>query len=109
MLSKSNFNAWLVIAAAAVLTIVVIATAVNLVLISNRPETISVVNALIGQGVVLLFLTPTAHSFYRIGFRALKSEDPAQQPSTTVIRISWAAIVIGTLVLLLALIPAIFS
>ena len=52
---------------AAILVVAALATAVNLVLISTRPETISVVNALIGQGLLIVCLIALARILYRKG------------------------------------------
>ena len=52
---------------AAILGLAALATAVNLVLISTRPETISVVNTLIGQGVLIVCMLALARILYRKG------------------------------------------
>ena len=46
--------------ATVVLGIFALATAVNLILISMRPETISVVNAIIGQGILIICMLALA-------------------------------------------------
>ena len=51
-----------------------VATLVNLVLISSRPETISVVNAIIGQGLVIVCLAAFARILGRKAWRALSGE-----------------------------------
>ena len=51
-----------------------VATLVNLVLISSRPETISVVNAIIGQGLVIVCLVAFARILGRKAWRALSGE-----------------------------------
>ena len=57
---------------ASVLTIASIATAINLILISTRPETISVVNALIGQGVLIICLLVISRILLRKGLLGLR-------------------------------------
>jgi len=47
-----------------VLAIMALATLVNMVLIAMRPETISVVNAAMGQIVVVIFLAVWARVFF---------------------------------------------
>ena len=51
-----------------------VATLVNLVLISSRPETISVVNAIIGQGLLVVCLAAFARALGRKAWRALSGE-----------------------------------
>ena len=51
-----------------------LATLVNLVLISSRPETISVVNAIIGQGLVIVCLEAFARILGRKAWRTLSGE-----------------------------------
>ena len=51
-----------------------VATLVNLVLISSRPETISVVNAIIGQGLLIVCLAAFARILGRKAWRALSGE-----------------------------------
>ena len=51
-----------------------VATLVNLVLISSRPETISVVNAIIGQGLLIVCLAAFARVLGRKAWRALSGE-----------------------------------
>lgn len=48
------------------------ATLVNLLLIIPRPETISVVNTLIGQGVLVICLSALAWTLLRRGIRRLR-------------------------------------
>ena len=58
---------------AAILAIASIATLVNLILIVPRPETISVVNTIIGQGVIIIFLSAMARILFRKGMAGMKS------------------------------------
>ena len=51
-----------------------VATLVNLVLISSRPETISVVNAIIGQGLLIVCLAAFSRVLGRKAWRALSGE-----------------------------------
>ena len=67
--------ALLQVLAAALLGIMALATVVNLVLISMRPETISVVNAIIGQGVLIVCMLALANISLRKGLRTLRSGD----------------------------------
>ena len=56
---------------ALVLTIMALATGVNLILISMRPETISVVNVIIGQGVLIVLLLAFANLCLKKGRKTL--------------------------------------
>ena len=56
----SKIIAMLQIVAAVILAVAALATAVNLVLIWSRPETISVVNTLIGQGLLIVCMIALA-------------------------------------------------
>lgn len=58
--------------ASAVVSIMALATLVNLIFISTRPETISVVNTLIGQGVLIICLLVLARVLFKKGWEALK-------------------------------------
>ena len=60
--------------ATVVLSIFALATAVNLVLISMRPETISVVNAIIGQGILIICMLALASISLRKGLKGLRSD-----------------------------------
>ncbi|MEQ8955625.1 MAG: hypothetical protein RL120_15950 [Gammaproteobacteria bacterium] len=64
-----RFLAGLRMAAAVVLYLLALTTLVNLVLITMRPETISVVNAMIGQGVIMIAMTAIATIQFRKGLR----------------------------------------
>ena len=55
------------------LLIAALATAVNLILLTMRPETISVVNALIGQGVIIIALLAFSRVMFRKGKAGLPS------------------------------------
>ena len=67
----AKFIAILQIVAAAILGVTALATALNLLLISTRPETISVVNALIGQGLIIVCMIALARVLYRKGLSSL--------------------------------------
>ena len=47
------------------------ATGINLVLISMRPETISVVNVIVGQGILIIILLALANLCLRKGRKSL--------------------------------------
>jgi hypothetical protein len=61
----------------AVVSLAAIATLVNLIFISTRPETISVVNTLVGQGVLIVCLLVLARILFRKGLAGLKQGKPA--------------------------------
>jgi len=54
------------------LSVVAMATLINLVFISTRPETISVVNTLVGQGVLIICLMVLATVLFKKGLVGLK-------------------------------------
>ena len=58
---------------ATLLGVMAAATLVNLVLISSRPDTVSVMNALIGQGVVIISLIALANILFRKGLKGLRA------------------------------------
>ncbi len=57
---------------AALLGVVVLAIVINLVLISTRPETISVVNTMIGEGVLIVCLLAMARILLRKGLNSIR-------------------------------------
>ena len=57
---------------ALLLAIAAASTSVNLVLISMRPETISVVNVIIGQGILIILLLAFANLCLKKGLKSLK-------------------------------------
>ncbi len=72
-----KFSALFQIVVAILAGLIAAATAINLILISMRPETISVVNTMVGQGVLIVVLAALATSLLRKGlqgWRALDSE-----------------------------------
>ncbi|NKB32296.1 MAG: hypothetical protein GKR91_04290 [Pseudomonadales bacterium] len=69
------------VVAAVVLGILAIATLVNAILIANRPETISVVNAFIGQGVLIIALLALATICMRKGLKNLRQSETAPENS----------------------------
>jgi hypothetical protein len=56
-----------------VLAICAIASLINLLLIVPRVETISVINAVVGLGVLFFFLAPLAHVLIRNSWRELRN------------------------------------
>ena len=70
----NNLVALLQLLATVVLGIFALATAVNLILISMRPETISVVNAIIGQGILIICMLALASISLRKGLKGLRSD-----------------------------------
>ena len=66
---------------AVIIAVVVVATSINLILISTRPETISVVNTMIGQGVLIICMVAIANILLRKGLRALKAEGRSDSKS----------------------------
>jgi len=53
-------------------SIMALATLINLIFISTRPETISVVNTLVGQGVLIIILLVLATVLFKKGLASLK-------------------------------------
>ena len=66
-----KFLGFIQLSLALVLTIMALATGVNLILISMRPETISVVNVIIGQGVLIVLLLAFANLCLKKGRKTL--------------------------------------
>ena len=75
----NKFTAVLKLLLACILAVAAVATLVNMILIATRPETISVVNAMIGQGVLIICLAALARILGRNAWRSLKgdSQGPA--------------------------------
>lgn len=67
----------------AVVSVIALATLINLIFISMRPETISVVNVLIGQGVLIICLLVLARVLFRKGLVGLKQDKLATNSDTT--------------------------
>ena len=67
---------------AVIIAVVVVATSINLILISTRPETISVVNTMIGQGVLIICMIAIANILLRKGLRALKADGQSDSKSS---------------------------
>jgi hypothetical protein len=63
-------------------SIIALATLINLIFISTRPETISVVNTLIGQGVLIIILLVLATVLFKKGLAGLKPDKLAESPDT---------------------------
>jgi|TARA_B110000263_G_scaffold53906_1_gene45271 membrane protein YdbS with pleckstrin-like domain len=75
----NKLKAILQLALAAILVIAAAATLVNLILITMRPETISVVNAIIGQGVLIICLLVISRILFRNGkmrFKVSAEQEP---------------------------------
>ena len=75
----NKLKAILQLALAAILVIAAAATLVNLILITMRPETISVVNAIIGQGVLIICLLVISRIVFRNGkmrFKVSAEQEP---------------------------------
>ena len=68
-----KFIAGLQVVAAVILALLAVATLVNMLFIATRPETISVVNTFIGQGVLIVCLAALARVLLRRGLRGLKA------------------------------------
>jgi len=64
------------------LSVMAVATLINLILISMRPETISVVNTLIGQGVLIICLLVLARVLFKKGLAGLKQGKLAADSDT---------------------------
>ena len=63
-------------------SIIALATLINLIFISTRPETISVVNTLIGQGVLIIILLVLATVLFKKGLAGLKPDKLAESLDT---------------------------
>ena len=64
----------------ALVSIMALATLINLIFISTRPETISVVNTLVGQGVLIIILLVLATVLFKKGLTSLKPDKLAEGP-----------------------------
>ncbi|MCG8415204.1 MAG: hypothetical protein MI746_13375 [Pseudomonadales bacterium] len=73
-----KFLAILQLLIAVLLAIMAVVTIHNLVNIATRPETISVVNTIIGQGVVIIALSVFATVLFRKAWKQLRQ--PGQAP-----------------------------
>jgi|FLOH01.1.fsa_nt_gi hypothetical protein len=78
----NKFVALLQITTALVLAVASIATLINLLLIFTRPETISVVNALIGQGVLIICLLVISRILLRKGLGAWRGANAGNDSDT---------------------------
>ncbi len=65
----TRFIAGLRMFAALVLSLLALVTLVNLVLFATNPDTISVVNAIVGQGVIIIALSALATIQFRKGLK----------------------------------------
>lgn len=75
----NRFVALLQLFLAAILALLAIATLVNSILIAPRPETISVLNAIVGQAVVIIALLALATISFRKGMGNLRREQVNQE------------------------------
>ena len=73
----NKFLAVLQMIAAVVLGILALATTVTLVLFSNNSQTLSVVNVLVGQGVLIVCLAAASNIIFRKGLGRYRAEAPA--------------------------------
>ncbi len=74
----NKFYAALQLLLAAFLLVLALATLVNLLLIITRPETISVVNTLIGQGLLIICLLALSRILFRKGMAGIKAANVGQ-------------------------------
>lgn len=77
----NKFLAVLQMIAAVVLGILALATTVNLVLFSNNSQTLSVVNVLVGQGVLIVCLAAASNIIFRKGLGRYRAEAPTASES----------------------------
>ncbi len=73
----NKFIAVLQLIGSAVVSLMALATLINLILISTRPETISVVNTLIGQGVIIICFLVLGRVLFKKGLAGLKQDNLA--------------------------------
>lgn len=66
----------------ALISIAALAMFVNLIFIATRPETISVVNAMIGGGVLVVCLPVIATVLFKKGLAGLKQDKSAANPDS---------------------------
>ena len=79
----TKFVAIIQLLASGLVALMALATLVNLIFISMRPETISVVNTLVGQGVLIICLLVLSRVLFRKGIAGLKQPGPAADSETT--------------------------
>ncbi|MFT4862482.1 MAG: putative membrane protein YwaF [Pseudohongiellaceae bacterium] len=58
---------------AALCSVIAATTLINLIYISQRPETISVVNAIIGQGVLIIAFAAISKILFSKGLKGIKA------------------------------------
>ena len=73
----NRFLAGLQVGLALLLFVIAIATTINMVLIAMRPETISVVNTLIGQTVMIVCLVALGRILWKKGIAQFKAQADA--------------------------------
>lgn len=76
-----KFIAVIQLLTAVIIAVAVIATCINLLLILTRPETISVVNTMIGQGILIICMIAIANILFRKGLAALKTRSKSDSQS----------------------------
>ena len=74
-----KFLAVLQIVAAVLLALIALGTVVNLILVSTRPETISVVNAIVGLGVIIICLAAASTINFRRGLEKYRQASAAPE------------------------------
>jgi uncharacterized membrane protein YkvI len=79
----NRFLAVLQIGLAVLLAAVALITLVNMVLISLRPETISVVNSIVGQLVIIVCFLALARLLFKKGRARLTAEGSREPTSVT--------------------------
>jgi len=77
-----KFKALLQLLGAILLHLVALACVLNIVFISTRPETISVVNAMIGLGLIAIFALAMGRIQWRKGLQALRAANLAETNGT---------------------------
>ena len=78
----NKFIAVIQLIASALISIAALAMLVNIIFIIPRPETISVVNVLIGGGVLVICLTAIARILFKKGLAGLRQDKlPADSDS----------------------------
>lgn len=73
----TKFVAIIQLLASALVALMAGATLINLIFISMRPETISVVNTLVGQGVLIICLLVLSRVLFRKGMAGLRQSGSA--------------------------------
>ncbi|HJO11271.1 MAG: hypothetical protein QGG67_19080 [Gammaproteobacteria bacterium] len=77
----ARLYATLQIIGAVVLGVIAAATAVNMILIATRPDTISVVNVIVGQTLIIVCLIALARLLILKGIHALRASGRSKPES----------------------------